>query len=112
MTVLERALGGTARRSEGLALYGRALYLSGDAAGAERLLREAVATSPVDLEAFAFLADAAERLRHPLIARDALVQLDALQGDTADHATRLTRGRSASASSRSTAATAPRRCAT
>ena len=63
-TSLERALGGTARRSEGLALYGRALYLSGNYSEAERILRDAVATSPVDLEAFAFLADAAERLGH------------------------------------------------
>jgi len=91
VTVLERALGGSARRSEGLALLGRALYLSGDAAGAERALREAVSTSPVALDAFAYLADAAALLRHPLIARDALVQLDALQGDTADHTTRLMR---------------------
>ena len=43
--------------------YGRALSLSGDLAGAERILREAVATSPVDLEAFEYLADAAERPR-------------------------------------------------
>ena len=49
---LENALGGNARRSEGLALYGRALYLSGDATAAERILRDAVATSPVDLEAY------------------------------------------------------------
>jgi Flp pilus assembly protein TadD len=82
LTALERALAGTARRSEGLALYGRALYLSGDVAGAERLLREAVHTSPVDAEAFSFLADASERLGHHGVARDALVKLTALEGDT------------------------------
>ena len=38
MAVLEAALGGTARRSEGLMLYGRALALQNDAAGAERIL--------------------------------------------------------------------------
>ena len=82
-TALEKAMGGTARRSEGLALIGRALSLSGNYTEAERILRDAVATSPVDPEAFAFLADAAERLGHDVIARDALVNLDALQGDTA-----------------------------
>ena len=80
--VLEQALGGTARRSEGLALYGRALFLSGDIAAAERILVDATATSPVSTQAFAYLADAAERLGHARDARDALVRLDALEGDT------------------------------
>jgi Flp pilus assembly protein TadD len=83
LAVLEQALGGTARRSEGLALYGRALYLSGDLLGAERILQEAIATSPLDQEAFEFLADAAERASHHAIARAALLDLDAMQGDTA-----------------------------
>jgi tetratricopeptide (TPR) repeat protein len=83
LVALERALGGTARRGEGTALYGRALYLSGDYAGAERILREAVATSPVELDAFRFLADAAAKQGHDLMARDALVNLDLLEGDTA-----------------------------
>ncbi len=91
--VLERALGGTAPRSEGLALYGRALYLSGDAAAAERILLEAIATSPVDPEAFAFLADAAERLSHPGVARDALLDLNALEGNTAPAELRAARAR-------------------
>ncbi len=91
--VLERALGGTARRSEGLALYGRALYLSGDAAAAERILREAIATSPVDPEAFEFLADAAERLSHAGVARDALLDLNALEGSTAPAELRAARAR-------------------
>jgi tetratricopeptide (TPR) repeat protein len=91
LEVLERALGGTAPRSEGLALFGRAMFLSGDAAGAERILREAVATSPLDLEAYMFLADAAERLGHDVAARDALVSLDALQGSTVAADSRATR---------------------
>ncbi len=82
LAVLERALGGTARRSEGLALYGRALYLSGDPLAAERILQEALSTSPIDQEAFGFLADAAERASHPAVARAALLDLDAIQGDT------------------------------
>jgi tetratricopeptide (TPR) repeat protein len=93
LIALERALGGTARRSEGMALYGRALYLSGDAAGAERILREAVATSPVELDAFRYLADAAARLGHDIVARDALLNLDLLEGDTAPAAVRASRAR-------------------
>jgi tetratricopeptide (TPR) repeat protein len=42
-----------------------------------------VATTPVDRAAFGYLADAAARLGHALDARDALIDLDALQGDTA-----------------------------
>ena len=93
LVALERALGGTARRSEGLALYGRALFLSGGVAEAERLLKDAVLTSPVDAEAFEYLADASERLGHALTARDALLSLAALQGDTvaADERQRRTR---------------------
>jgi tetratricopeptide (TPR) repeat protein len=90
---LELALAGTAHRSEGLALFGRALYLQGDPTAAERILREATTTSPVDPEAFAYLADAAERLAHPLDARDALVKLDVLEGDTALPDARAARAR-------------------
>jgi len=89
--VLERALAGSAPRSEGLALYGRALYLDGDDPAAERALREAVSTSPVAPEAFAFLADAAERLGHDLIARDALMNFDTLHGDTMERPARTAR---------------------
>lgn len=88
---LERALGGTARRSEGLALFGRALYLSGDVPGAERILQEALATSPIDAEAFDFYADTASAAGHPLPARDALMDLDALVGDTGPRAQRTAR---------------------
>lgn len=90
---LEQALGGTARRSEGLALYGRVLYISGNYPEAERILRDAVATSPVDPEAFGFLADAAERMSHDMTARDALINLDTLEGDTATAVVRLQRAR-------------------
>ena len=93
MSELERALGGTARRSEGLALYGRGLFLSGDLPGSEQLLRDAILTTPVDPEAFRFLADTAERLQHPDVARDALISLDALEGDTAPKPVRVARAR-------------------
>jgi tetratricopeptide (TPR) repeat protein len=91
LDALEQALGGTARRSEGLALFGRALWLKGDYEGAERILREAVATSPVDPAAFRYLADASERLSHFEEARDALGTLDVLEGDTASADDRATR---------------------
>jgi tetratricopeptide (TPR) repeat protein len=91
LEALEKALGGTARRSEGLALFGRALSLAGDEENAERILREAAATSPVDPEAFAFLADASEQLSHFTEARDALQTLDVLEGNTATVNTRATR---------------------
>jgi tetratricopeptide (TPR) repeat protein len=93
LVALERALGGTARRSEGLALFGRALYLSGDLPGAVRILTDAVLTSPTDREAFGFLADAAERSGQPLVARDALVKLAALEGDTVSADVRRRRSR-------------------
>ena len=93
LEVIGRAVAGTAPRSEGLALYGRALYVSGRHVEAERVLREAVSTSPVDPEAFGFLADAAESLRHDLVARDALMNLDVLQGGLATAETRAHRAR-------------------
>ena len=93
LDMIERAIGGSAPRSESLALYGRALFVSGRHADAERVLREAVSTSPVDPEAFEFLADAAESLRHDLVARDALMNLDVLQGDLATAETRARRAK-------------------
>lgn len=93
LEAFEHALGGTARRSEGLALYGRALFLRGDLDLAEQMLREAVSTSPVALPAFRYLADVAEALSHAIIARDALLSLDALEGDTATLDERTARAR-------------------
>jgi predicted Zn-dependent protease len=93
LSALERALAGTARRGEGTALFGRALYLSGDFVGAERILREAVATSPVELDAFRYLADAAARLGHDSVAREALLNLDLLEGETVPSIERASRAR-------------------
>lgn len=90
---LELALGGTARRSEGLALYGRALHLSGDHDEALRILQDAVATSPADRQAFAYLAETAEALARDILARDALLSLQALLGSTSPHAETTTRAR-------------------
>jgi len=92
-TMLEDTLSAGARRSDTLALLGRAQFLAGDPAASERTLIEAVATSPVASEAFEYLADAAERLTHLAAARDALVSQDALEGDTASSAVRSARAR-------------------
>jgi tetratricopeptide (TPR) repeat protein len=91
--LLEQALTGGGRRSETLALLGRAQFLSGDPAASERSLTDAVAVSPVAPEAFEYLADTAERLTHIAAARDALVSLDALQGDTESSPVRAARTR-------------------
>lgn len=90
------AAAGTAS-GEALTLYGRAMLLSGDTREAERALLLAVGKPPVDPIAFRALADAAERLGHLPIARDALLRYAALVGDsdvdqlTAARITRLTR---------------------
>jgi tetratricopeptide (TPR) repeat protein len=57
--------------SEALTLYGRALFLSGNAAGAERVLQQSVARFPVEPQAFRYLAEAARRLGHTAVAREA-----------------------------------------
>lgn len=68
--------------SEALMLYGRALFLSGDIAGAERTLQQAVATRPVDPVAYRYLADAGERLGHVNVAHDALRRYVALVSES------------------------------
>jgi tetratricopeptide (TPR) repeat protein len=97
---LSKALGalegavGREDSSEALTLFGRALLMSSDAETAERMLLDATAKKPVDPLAFAYLADAAERLSHFSVARQALIDYEALRGDTDRrqrtlHATRL-----------------------
>jgi tetratricopeptide (TPR) repeat protein len=75
---LEAALTAADPSSEALALFGRAVYLSGDVEAAEQTLLEAVDRMPVEPIAFVYLADAAERLGHTGAARDALVSYRAL----------------------------------
>jgi regulator of sirC expression with transglutaminase-like and TPR domain len=85
--------------SETLMLYGRAMLRSGDARVAERILLQAVGKPPVEPAAFRDLADAAERLGHLPVARDALLRFVALADeDDVDEAiaariTRLSRAR-------------------
>jgi tetratricopeptide (TPR) repeat protein len=57
--------------SETLALYGRALLESGKPQDAERVLLQAVRRAPIDPLAYRYLAEAARRLGHQPIARDA-----------------------------------------
>ncbi len=57
--------------SEALALYGRALMLSGDWVHAEQILFQASTTLPVELSTLRDLAAAAERMGHLARARDA-----------------------------------------
>jgi tetratricopeptide (TPR) repeat protein len=85
---LSKALGalegavGTDDSSEALTLFGRALLMSGDAETAERMLLDATERKPADPLAFAYLADAAERLGHYTVARQALIDFEVLRGDT------------------------------
>ena len=75
---LERAANRADATSETLTLYGRALLLSGDAAGAERVLQQAVARLPLEPAAYRYLADAANQLGHIPIARNAQQRYAAL----------------------------------
>ena len=93
LTSLESALTTTTRRSEALTLLGRALYLSGDPGGALRVLDDALAARPIVVDAFGFRADAAERLNQFDDARQSLIKLDALEGDTAAPVVRAARAR-------------------
>jgi tetratricopeptide (TPR) repeat protein len=84
---LRKALGalegavGSDDSSEALTLFGRALLLTSDEEAAERMLLDATQRKPVDPLAFAYLADAAERLQHFTVARQALLDYGALRGD-------------------------------
>jgi Flp pilus assembly protein TadD len=64
-----------------LALYGRALLLAGQGQRAEQLLQLAASRLPVEAETFLDLATAAQGLGHVDLARQALVQHDALMSD-------------------------------
>jgi predicted Zn-dependent protease len=72
LEVLRPAATRDSASSETLALYGRALLLSGDAESAELVLQQAVIRPPVDAHAFSLLFNAAEHLGHEAIARDAV----------------------------------------
>jgi tetratricopeptide (TPR) repeat protein len=70
--------------SEALTLFGRALMLSQSVDLAETVLQQATEKRPVDPQAFYYLADAAERRGHSDVARRALLDYRALDGDDPD----------------------------
>ncbi len=70
--------------SEALTLFGRALMLSQSVDLAETVLQQATEKRPVDSQAFYYLADAAERRGHSDVARRALLDYRALEGDDPD----------------------------
>jgi tetratricopeptide (TPR) repeat protein len=72
--VLQPAASRDSASGEALALYGRALFLSGDSAAAEQTLTKAGERLPVDPATFLYLAAAAERSGHADIARTAVAR--------------------------------------
>jgi predicted Zn-dependent protease len=91
LEALERAGSGTNANSETLTLFGRALLRDGQAERAEQMLQLATTRYPVDPASFFYYAMAAERQKHLDTARQALVDLAALQGDDPDAVERATR---------------------
>jgi predicted Zn-dependent protease len=75
---LQPAAARASASSETLALYGRALLLSGDVGGAEVALQQAITRTPVDPLAYLYLAEAAGRLRHTALASRARTRYQAL----------------------------------
>jgi tetratricopeptide (TPR) repeat protein len=91
LEALERAGSGTNVNSEMLTLFGRALLRDGQLERAEHVLQMATTRYPVDPISFSYYATAAERQKHFDTARQALIDLGALQGDDADVVERATR---------------------
>jgi tetratricopeptide (TPR) repeat protein len=87
---LSKALGalegvvGTGDSSEGMMLLGRALLMTHNEESAERMLHDATHKEPADPLAFYYLAEASEHLRHWDIARQALLDYQALHGTEDD----------------------------
>jgi tetratricopeptide (TPR) repeat protein len=75
LTLLEPAARAPDATGDVLMLYGRAQLLSGNAAAAEQTLQQAIARPPVRSAAFGYLADAATRLGHADVARQAQASL-------------------------------------
>jgi tetratricopeptide (TPR) repeat protein len=75
---------GTDQSSEALTLFGRALLASGDNEAAFRTLQQAADKLPVDPMAFYYLADSAERAGNVQMARRALLDYHALEGEGLD----------------------------
>jgi tetratricopeptide (TPR) repeat protein len=70
--------------SEALMLLGKALMINGRLQRAAAVLVEATAKKPAEPMAFSYLADVAERIGNPAVARDALLGFNALEGEPTD----------------------------
>jgi tetratricopeptide (TPR) repeat protein len=83
LEALQHAVGAD-DNAEALGLLGRALLLSDELEPAERVLQQATQKLPVDPLTFLHLAEAADRLGHLEVAREALLDYCALQGEPTD----------------------------
>jgi Flp pilus assembly protein TadD len=83
LNALEGAVG-TDDSSEAMMLFGRALLMTHDDDSAERMLQNATRKEPADPLAFYYLAEAAEHLQHWDVARQALLDYQALHGSEDD----------------------------
>ncbi len=81
LEALERVVHRSPPNPVALTLLGRAQSLAGDAAAAERTLKQAAAQFPIEPTALLELALVAERAGHLATARDALARYSALSGD-------------------------------
>lgn len=80
MGALEGAMAGD--NGDAMTLFGRALLLANDPESAERMLEDATRQRPVDPAAYVALADAAEQAGDYSVARDALLDHQAISLDT------------------------------
>jgi tetratricopeptide (TPR) repeat protein len=71
VTVLQPLAGSPDATSESLSLFGHALLMAGRPAEAERVLQQAVTRQPLDPKAYRYLEEAARRLGHGTLARQA-----------------------------------------
>jgi tetratricopeptide (TPR) repeat protein len=79
-----QSIAGVIDSSEALTLLGRALLMSSQEELAETTLLRATETLPVEVTAFAYLADVAERRGHDDLARQALLDYHALEAQGGD----------------------------
>jgi tetratricopeptide (TPR) repeat protein len=78
---LDRSVSDPRATSQGLTLYGRALLLTGDPAGAQQVFEQATQKTPVDPDAFRQMGLLALRRGDLALARDSMVRCVALTTD-------------------------------
>ncbi len=84
LNALSSAVRGPTATSQGFTLYGRALVLAGDLAGAQQAFDQALQKTPVDPVAYRETAFVAQRRGDVALARDALVRYLAIATDPAE----------------------------